>query len=88
MASISGGWIAGGKLLNADEVAKMMDIDKSTIYRHRKAGKFPLPVKLGRRVLWIQDEIKQWLAMGAPNLRKWGQMPESKPWQGKITLCR
>ena len=77
-----------GRLLNRKEVAVMLDLDESTIYRHRRAGRFPLPVKIGWRILWIQEELKKWLEAGAPNLRQWGQMPESKPWHGKITLCK
>ena len=77
-----------GRLLNPQEVAEMLDLDKTTIYRHRRDGKFPLPVKIGRSIRWIQAELKKWLEMGAPTLRQWSQMPESKPWQGKVTLCK
>ncbi|QQE10118.1 helix-turn-helix domain-containing protein [Planctomycetota bacterium] len=86
MLNGSGGRAAGGRLLNVDEVAEMLDIDRSTVYRHRRAGRLPLPIKIGKRVLWIGDEVKRWLEAGAPNLRRWGQMSQSKPWHGKMTI--
>ena len=75
-----------GTLLNVDELAELLDVDRSTVFRHRRDGKYPLPLKIGRRVLWIKDEIMRWLETGTPNLRKWSQMAESKPWHGKMTL--
>ena len=88
MSNVVSGLGCYGRLLTQKEVAEMLDLNESTVYRHRRAGKFPLPVKIGRSVRWIQEELKKWLEVGAPNLRQWGQMPESKQWQGKVTLCR
>lgn len=29
-------------------------------YRLMAAGKFPLPVKVGRRIGWFQDDVRRW----------------------------
>ena len=84
MKGTGDGWSLGGKLLSINQLAEHMGVDRVTIYRHRRTGKLPLPIKIGRKVCWIQEEIKAWLEAGAPNLRKWSLMPESKPWQGKM----
>ena len=36
-------------------------LDRSTIYRMRKAGTFPEPVRLGKRVLaWKESQLMAW----------------------------
>jgi predicted DNA-binding transcriptional regulator AlpA len=37
---------------------------------HRE-GKVPRPKRLGRRVLWDREELKDWWAAGAPDLASW-----------------
>lgn len=34
----------------------------STIYAEMKAGRFPLPVKLGRSSRWVESEIDEYIA--------------------------
>lgn len=35
------------------------------------AGKLPTPVRVGGRVLWRSDEIRDWLAAGCPDRETW-----------------
>jgi predicted DNA-binding transcriptional regulator AlpA len=35
------------------------------------AGKLPRPIKVGGRVMWRLDEIRRWLAAGAPARAEW-----------------
>jgi predicted DNA-binding transcriptional regulator AlpA len=35
------------------------------------AGKLPRPIRLGGRVVWRIDEIRKWLAAGAPDRATW-----------------
>jgi prophage regulatory protein len=35
------------------------------------AGKLPKPIRIGGRVVWLLDEIRAWLAAGAPPRAEW-----------------
>lgn len=35
------------------------------------AGKLPAPIRIGGRVVWRMDEIRAWLAAGAPDRETW-----------------
>ncbi len=49
------------QLLNKHAVEKMTSLDITTIYRKMAAGKFPQPVKVGRRrVAWRTSDIVRW----------------------------
>jgi prophage regulatory protein len=61
------------QLLNKHDVERMTSLDISTIYRRMAAGRFPQPVRLGRRrVAWRTSDIVQWqqdLEVGTETLR-------------------
>jgi predicted DNA-binding transcriptional regulator AlpA len=40
-----------------DQVA----LHPATIYGMVKDGKFPAPIKMGRRSLWIESEVQAWI---------------------------
>lgn len=51
------------RILRGEEVYRMLGVDESTVYRWRRAGKFPQPVRLGRNSIgWPESEIRDWLA--------------------------
>jgi len=56
---------------DAKRLAVMLDIGLRTVRTHDAAGKIPRPVKIGGRVLWVLDEIRAWLATGAPDRATW-----------------
>jgi len=35
------------------------------------AGKLPAPIRIGGRVVWRLDEIRDWLNAGAPDRETW-----------------
>jgi len=35
------------------------------------AGKLPTPIRIGGRVVWRMDEIRDWLDAGAPTRDEW-----------------
>jgi len=37
-------------------------IGKTTLYAMMAAGTFPRPVKVGRRSLWVESEVAEWIA--------------------------
>lgn len=43
------------------EVCELLNIDKATLYRWTKAGKFPKAVKIGRTVRYKAEEVKAFL---------------------------
>ena len=51
------------RLLTRTEVETRVGLERSTIYREMRAGRFPLPLKIGERaVRWKLSEIEAWLA--------------------------
>ena len=51
------------QLLRRDEVQKLCRISKSTLFRLMRAGKFPLPIRVGpRAVRWRAGELNAWLS--------------------------
>ena len=49
------------RLLNADEVAHLLGLQKSTIYKLSHRGEIPT-VKIGSALRFDLDEIETWLA--------------------------
>ena len=51
------------KLLRREEVEARVGLKRSSIYREMRAGRFPLPIKVGpRAVRWPERELEDWLA--------------------------
>ena len=46
--------------IDAKEVARLCGISRSMLYKQLEYGKVPAPRKIGRRVLWVYDEIRIW----------------------------
>ncbi len=58
------------RLLAVRQVAELLAVDRSTVWRMRAAGELPEPVRLGgpasRKVRWRADELAHWIATGCP----------------------
>ena len=50
------------RLLPMRAVHDQVTLHPATVYAMVKAGKFPKPIKLGRRSLWIESEVQAWIA--------------------------
>ncbi len=51
------------RLLHRREVEARTGLSRATIYRHMRAGAFPLPVNVGpKAVRWSETEIERWVA--------------------------
>ena len=49
-------------LLRREEVESRVGLKRSSIYREMRAGRFPIPLKVGpRAVRWPAREIECWL---------------------------
>jgi len=61
-------------LVDAREAAALCGIGRSLWLGLHSAGRVPLPVRLGRRVLWRREELADWIAAGCPGRDRWQAM--------------
>lgn len=50
------------KLLTMTQVRERFPVAPSRIYELMLGGFFPSPIKVGRRSLWLETDINQWIA--------------------------
>ena len=48
-------------LMDSKTVQAVIGIKESTLYALMKRGQFPKPIKVGRRSLWIPEEVGVWV---------------------------
>jgi len=56
---------------DARSLAALLDVGLRTVRTWDSSGKLPAPVRIGGRVVWIIDDIRAWLAAGAPDRTTW-----------------
>ncbi len=54
------------KYIKIGEIAKILNVSRTTIYRWMEEGSFPKPVHFGdarknSTIRWIQEEVEEWL---------------------------
>lgn len=49
------------KLLSLTEVRALVPVTRQTLHAWVQEGLFPEPVKAGRRILWLEDEVQAWV---------------------------
>ena len=64
--------------IEAAQAARLCGISRATWYSLRKAGRVPRPVRLGRRVLWRVEELREWMAAGCPPLSRWDTLKKGR----------
>ncbi len=66
---------AGSTLVvDARRLSVMLCAGIRTVRTWDAAGKLPKAVRIGGRVVWRVDEIRAWLAAGAPDRKTWEAM--------------
>ena len=55
------------KLINAEELAQMLDVSERTLWRLLSGGKVPQPVRIGRNTRWRLTEVAEWIEKGCPH---------------------
>ncbi len=60
-------------VLTADEAAALLKISRSHFYKLVRTGRAPGPIRLGRAVRWLRQELDAWLEAGAPPRVRWEQ---------------
>jgi excisionase family DNA binding protein len=53
-------------LIDAEELARMMDVSERTLWRLLSGGKLPQPVRIGRSTRWRLAEVTEWIEKGCP----------------------
>jgi prophage regulatory protein len=54
------------ELINANQLAELLNISERTLYRLKSIGQLPVPIVLGASVRWRLSAIRQWIEMGCP----------------------
>lgn len=49
------------RLLKIADILDIVPISRVTVWEWTRTGKFPAPIKLGRRNYWRQSEVFEWL---------------------------
>jgi predicted DNA-binding transcriptional regulator AlpA len=58
-------------LLKAEELGRMLGVNKSTIWSWHSSGRIPLPVRIGGCTRWRRAEIETWVEAGCPPRARW-----------------
>jgi excisionase family DNA binding protein len=59
-------------LVGPADAARLLGISRSQLYKMLSAGRLPGPVRLGLAApRWRVDELRQWVAAGAPPRDVW-----------------
>ncbi len=66
-------------LIDVADVAELLHIGKSTVYRWDALGIIgPRGMKVGGRRLWDAEELKRWVDARCPNREKWRDMAKRR----------
>jgi len=57
--------------VNTSGAAKLIGISRRHLATLKESGRLPRPIRLGRRCVWMVDDLKAWLSAGAPAADKW-----------------
>lgn len=57
--------------LPAADGARLIGVSVSHFYQLHKTGRLPLPVRLGRAVRWLRQELVDWMNAGCPSRSRW-----------------
>jgi predicted DNA-binding transcriptional regulator AlpA len=66
--------------VSAADLAKMLDISERHLWAMLADGRLgPQPFQLGRARRWFVDEVRTWLAAGAPIRAAWERIKSGGP---------
>ena len=52
--------------LTAEQAAVLIGIGRAHFFKLRSADRIPAPLRLGRCVRWLRDDLVEWLRLGCP----------------------
>ncbi|MBN9518546.1 helix-turn-helix domain-containing protein [bacterium] len=56
---------------DAKRLSRLLGVGLRTVRTWDAAGKLPIPLRIGGKVVWRLDELRSWLAAGAPDRAEW-----------------
>lgn len=65
-------------MVGVDDAAALCGVGRTLWYDLMAAGKTPTPRRLGRRVLWLRNELIDWCQAGCPSRERWEAMRKNK----------
>lgn len=54
-------------LITANQLAALLGVSIRTLWRLRRTGKVPPPVRIGSCIRWRIEEVQAWLDAGCPS---------------------
>jgi excisionase family DNA binding protein len=57
--------------MDAVQAAKLIGISNTHFWAMLSSGRIPPGFRLGRRRLWAVDDLRAWIAAGAPTADRW-----------------
>lgn len=67
--------------VSAADAAAICGMSRSKWYSLHAAGLCPRPIRVGGKTLWLVDDLKAWMAVGAPTRAKWEKQQQSQKGQ-------
>lgn len=65
--------------LTAKDVAALLGISRAQLWKLHASGKIPLPIYLGTKApRWRVEELRDWLAAGAPDRQRWESVKKER----------
>ncbi len=61
-------------MVGKEDAAKLCGVGRTLCNELVGSGKTPAPLRLGRRVLWMRDELEKWCQAGCPSREHWNVM--------------
>lgn len=59
--------------MSAADVAQALQISERHLWTLHASGRLPRPIRFGRAVRWPAEQLRAWLAAGAPTRDVWEQ---------------
>ena len=66
-------------LLDAKAAAALCGVSRAHWMALNSSGRVPMPVRLGRRVLWYVAELTAWIEAGCPARDRWQALKGARP---------
>jgi len=63
-------------LLTAPDLARLLQVAVSSVYRMLASGRLVRPVRLGGCVRWRAEEVRAWIEAGCPSASRWKWRPK------------
>ncbi len=63
---------------DAATLAKLLNASVRSIRTYDQCGAIPAPIRIGGRVLWRVEEIREWVMAGSPDRETWNAIRDRR----------